>query len=57
VFFTKGYEQSIRDVVSDAIFDEDCENMVVVKEIDMYSLCEHHMYDKKIVLLMNNTCF
>ncbi|CAF1494686.1 unnamed protein product [Adineta ricciae] len=43
VFFTKGYEQSIRDVVSDAIFDEDCENMVVVKEIDMYSLCEHHM--------------
>ncbi|CAF1315873.1 unnamed protein product [Adineta steineri] len=43
VFFTKGYEQSIRDVVSDAIFDEDCENMVVVKEIDIYSLCEHHM--------------
>ncbi|CAF1620206.1 unnamed protein product [Rotaria magnacalcarata] len=43
VFFTKGYEQSIRDVVSDAIFDEECENMVVVKEIDMYSLCEHHM--------------
>ncbi|UJR10211.1 hypothetical protein I4U23_014425 [Adineta vaga] len=43
VFFTKGYEQTIRDVVSDAIFDEDCENMVVVKEIDIYSLCEHHM--------------
>ena len=46
MFFTKGYEQSIRDVVSDAIFDEDCENMVVVKEIDMYSLCEHHMYER-----------
>ena len=44
VFFTKGYEQSIRDVVSDAIFDEECEDMVVVKEIDIYSLCEHHMY-------------
>ncbi|CAF0892535.1 unnamed protein product [Rotaria sordida] len=43
VFFTKGYEQSIRDVVSDAIFDEECENMVVVKGIDIYSLCEHHM--------------
>ncbi|UJR35809.1 hypothetical protein I4U23_028557 [Adineta vaga] len=43
VFFTKGYEQCIRDVVSDAVFDEDCENMVVVKEIDIYSLCEHHM--------------
>ncbi|CAF1284790.1 unnamed protein product [Rotaria sordida] len=43
VFFTKGYEQTIRDVVSDAIFDEECENMVVVKEIDIYSLCEHHM--------------
>jgi GTP cyclohydrolase I len=47
VFFTKGYEQSIRDVVSDAIFDEECENMVVVKEIDIYSLCEHHMYVMK----------
>ncbi|CAF5041751.1 unnamed protein product [Rotaria magnacalcarata] len=43
VFFTKGYEQTIRDVVSDAVFDEECENMVVVKEIDIYSLCEHHM--------------
>ncbi|CAF0821614.1 unnamed protein product [Didymodactylos carnosus] len=43
LFFTKGYEQSISDVVSDAIFDEECENMVVVKDIDIYSLCEHHM--------------
>ncbi|CAF1240104.1 unnamed protein product [Adineta steineri] len=43
LFFTKGYEQSVRDVVSDAIFDEECDNMVVVKDIDIYSLCEHHL--------------
>ncbi|CAF4305582.1 unnamed protein product, partial [Adineta steineri] len=42
LFFTKGYEQSVLDVVSDAIFDEECDNMVVIKGIDIYSLCEHH---------------
>ena len=46
LFFTKGYEQLIRDIVSDAIFDEECDNMVVVKDIDIYSLCEHHLYVK-----------
>ncbi|CAF1010389.1 unnamed protein product [Adineta steineri] len=39
----KGYEQSVLDVVSDAIFDEECDNMVVIKGIDIYSLCEHHL--------------
>ena len=38
-------------MVSDAIFDEDCEDMVVVKEIDMYSLCEHHMYVSKFLFI------
>ena len=57
VFFTKGYEQNIRDVVSDAIFDEDCENMVVVKEIDIYSLCEHHMYVNEMLFIQLNFCF
>ena len=43
LFFTKGYEQSVRDVVGDAIFDEQCDNMVIVKSIDIHSLCEHHL--------------
>ena len=43
LYFTKGYEESVSEVVKDAIFDEQCENMVVVKDIDIYSLCEHHL--------------
>jgi len=41
--FTKGYEEKISDVVKDAIFDENIDDMVIVKDIDMFSLCEHHM--------------
>jgi GTP cyclohydrolase I len=33
----------VEDVIGDAIFDEDHHNMVIVKDIEMYSLCEHHM--------------
>ena len=33
----------VRQVLGDALFDEDHHNMVIVKDIDMYSLCEHHM--------------
>ncbi|AWP01154.1 GTP cyclohydrolase 1 [Scophthalmus maximus] len=42
-FFTKGYQEKIVDVMNDAIFDEDHDEMVIVKDIDMFSMCEHHL--------------
>jgi len=42
-WLTRGYELSVFDVIGDAIFDEDHHNMVIVRDIEMYSLCEHHM--------------
>uniref|UniRef100_A0A6Q2Z4U2 GTP cyclohydrolase 1 n=1 Tax=Esox lucius TaxID=8010 RepID=A0A6Q2Z4U2_ESOLU len=42
-FFTKGYQEKIIDVMNDAIFDEDHDEMVIVKDIDMFSMCEHHL--------------
>jgi len=40
---TKGYSQSVRDVVGEGVFNEDCSEMILVKDIEFYSLCEHHM--------------
>ena len=42
-WLTRGYGLSVMDVIGDAIFDEDHHNMVIVKDIEMYSMCEHHM--------------
>lgn len=42
-WLTRGYELSVGDVVGDAIFEEDHHNMVLVKDIEMYSMCEHHL--------------
>jgi GTP cyclohydrolase IA len=42
-WLTRGRGMSVQDVIGDAIFDEDHHNMVLVKDIEMYSMCEHHM--------------
>jgi GTP cyclohydrolase IA len=42
-WLTRGYELSVEDVIGDAVFEEDHHNMVLVKDIEMYSLCEHHL--------------
>jgi GTP cyclohydrolase I len=42
-FLTRGYHIRVEDVVGDAIFREEHKNMVMVRDIELYSLCEHHM--------------
>ena len=43
MFFTKGYEENVRDLVNGAVFHEDHDELVMVKDIEVFSLCEHHM--------------
>lgn len=43
LYFTKGYEDNIRDVIKRAVFEEDHDEMVIVRDIEIYSLCEHHL--------------
>jgi GTP cyclohydrolase IA len=42
-FFTKGYSEDPRDILLGALFEEEYDEMVIVKDIDMFSLCEHHL--------------
>jgi GTP cyclohydrolase I len=42
-WLTRGYEQDARQVIGDALFEESHTNMVMVRDIELYSLCEHHL--------------
>tara|TARA_B100001029_G_C15022775_1_gene431664 strand:+ start:571 stop:1137 length:567 start_codon:yes stop_codon:yes gene_type:complete len=42
-FFSQGYRLNINDIINNAIFDENCSEMVVVRNIEFFSMCEHHM--------------
>ena len=42
-FLAKGYNQNLENIINNAIFEENYDEMVTVKEIDFFSLCEHHL--------------
>lgn len=42
-FFTSGYGKSVGDAVGSGIFEQETDEMVIVKDIELYSLCEHHL--------------
>ena len=42
-WLTRGYDTNVADVIGDALFEETHESMVMVRDIELYSLCEHHM--------------
>ena len=42
-FLTRGYQMSVQDVIGDAMFEESHQSMILVRDIELYSLCEHHM--------------
>jgi GTP cyclohydrolase I len=43
LWMTRGYEQNVHEIVGDALFEEAHHSMVMVRDIELYSLCEHHM--------------
>jgi GTP cyclohydrolase I len=42
-FYTQGYAQDPKKIIGDALFDADTDEMVLVRDIEVYSLCEHHL--------------
>lgn len=43
LFLTQGYQQSAEDILRSAVFEEQYDEMILVKDIELYSMCEHHM--------------
>jgi len=43
LYLTKGYRENIDDIINGALFESDMNDMVIVKNIEMYSMCEHHL--------------
>ncbi len=42
-FLTQGYRKDVKDILNGAIFEEKYDEMVIVKDVDFYSMCEHHL--------------
>ena len=42
-FLSQGYQQNLNEIINEAIFDESAKDMIIVKDIEFYSLCEHHL--------------
>jgi GTP cyclohydrolase I len=42
-FFSKGYTQNLDDIINNAVFTEDAKDMVIVRDVEFFSLCEHHL--------------
>ena len=42
-FLSQGYHQNLNEIINEAIFDESARDMIIVKDIEFYSLCEHHL--------------
>jgi GTP cyclohydrolase I len=42
-YLTKGYKQNPQEILSKAIFTEECNHMIIVRDIEVYSVCEHHL--------------
>lgn len=43
LYFTKGYEENLHTIINNAVFTEDHDELVIIKDIEIFSMCEHHL--------------